>query len=142
MTKLRRTIVALAVVAQLSGCAAVLSTIIAAAPEILNVLALIDSNVQRYFEKNPDAEKKVKYDEVMAQTRAGLNTALHATKGVEKLTQRDVDNAFKDFAVAYTQLVALVQSFGVVSVQQGGKLSASPGVKLNVPTAEALVPRV
>lgn len=144
MNKFKKSVAILVIAAQIVGCAtlaSVLPKIVMAGVEITNVLSTIDGYAQGFFERHPNAEKKAKYEELLAQVRAGLDTAIHATKGVEHLTQSEIDAAFKEFVLAYSQFTQFVTSLGVVSVQRAGRVAVVPG-RVTVPAAEDLVPRV
>jgi hypothetical protein len=109
------------------GCAAVLPhlpTVIAAVTDGLMVLDAIESFIDRYFKRNLDADKEAKVRTAISKTRSALNVALRTGQGAEKLNQAQIDEAFKDFKLAYQELLALAGPIGVTS---GDALSARPG---------------
>lgn len=133
----RTAALALALVATLPGCGAIISAlphVIAAVVDAVQVLDAIEAFVKRYFVENPDPPRELAVGKAIAKARGSLNAALRVAQGTEKLDQQKVDAAFADFKVAYQELLALV---GPLGVKPAGTLAASPN-GLTVPTPMAL----
>lgn len=127
-----RLLAALALACSLStapGCATIapfLPKVIAAVTDGALVIDTIDRFVDRYFESRPNAELQKKVDVAVARTRSALDAALRIASGAQDLNQAKVDEAFKEFRLAYQDLLALVGPLGVMA-GGGGKLQARPG---------------
>jgi hypothetical protein len=133
-------IAAAAVIAS-PGCATVsnvLPKIVAAATQGSLVLDTLDTFADQFFKAAPNAELEKKVDIGLARARNALAIALAAARGGEMLTQAQIDDAFKEFAKAYGELVVIMSPLGVKS---GERLGAAGG-GLQVPMAAELVPRV
>lgn len=111
-----------------------LPAIVAAVTDGLMVVDAIKEFVDTYFKVQPNPTLQDKVAQALIKTRGALNAALHATQGAERLTQQQIDDAFKEFRQAYAELLALVGPLGVVS---GDSLRAVPG-GLYVPEPMAL----
>ncbi|MES1205011.1 MAG: hypothetical protein ABUS79_03660 [Pseudomonadota bacterium] len=122
------------------GCATVatyLPTVIAAVTDGALVLDTIDKFVDRYFESRPNPDLQKKADIAIARTRSALDAALRIAAGTKDLNEAQVDAAFAEFRIAYTDLMALLGPLGVSS---GNALRATPG-GLTVPEPLALARR-
>ncbi len=119
------------------GCAVVpyLPKVIAAVTDGMMVLDTIEKFIDRYFQSRPNAELQKKADTAIARTRSALDAALRIANGAEHLNQAKVDEAFAEFRIAYTDMMALLGPFGVSS---GDALRATPG-GLVVPQPLAMV---
>jgi hypothetical protein len=121
------------------GCATIaanLPNVIAAVLDSQMILDSISTVVDAYFKVKPNADQEKKVLTAMARARSALNAALRAAQGAEKLDQAQIDDAFKDFREAYTELLALTGPLGVTA--QGKTFKAAPGGGLIVPEPLAL----
>lgn len=140
MTSIRRmlsifvlTILPVALVATLPGCAALtasLPVIIAAIIDGAQVIDAIEKFVDAYFVSHPDPIAQAKVAGAVAKCRSALNIALRSAQGAKEVDEQKVDAAFNDFKAAYLELLGLCKPYGVKPA--GGKLLASPG-SLEVP---------
>jgi hypothetical protein len=124
-----------------TSCATVapyLPKVIAAVMDGALVLDTIEKFVDRYFQSRPNPELQKKADQAIARTRSALDAALRLASGARDLNQAKVDEAFSEFRVAYSDLMALLGPLGV-STSSGGSLRATPGGGLVVPEPMALV---
>lgn len=98
------------------GCATVASLlpgVIAAVTDGMMVLDTLELFIKRYFDSRPTAPGRDKLEMFAARARSALNAALRAAHGAEKLDQAQIDAAFAEFRVAYTELLALLEPLGV-----------------------------
>lgn len=133
---------ALALVVGLPACASVLSAIAIVAPYVAegtSVLIAIQRIVDVFFRQNPNPEKEKHLALVINKCFTALVGAEKLLAGVDDLNQAKIDEAFKDFKVAYTELLALTGPMGVTS--HSGAMRAAPG-GLTVPHPDALIPKV
>jgi hypothetical protein len=113
---------------QYMGCAAIvgnLPTVLAYVQDAQLVVSAIESFVNAVFATGVKPELQKPVAVAIARTKAALSAVLRAGTGVDKLNQADVDAAFKEFQLAYTDLINLVQPLGVSA--GGGALKATPG---------------
>lgn len=118
----------LALSLSLSSCATVsrhLPTVISAIMDGTMILDSLEHFVTTYFKLRPDEALEKKIDDAMARSRSALNAALRISQGAEKLDQAQIDEAFKDFRMAYTELLVLLGPLGVSA--QGDTMKATPG---------------
>lgn len=126
-----------------TGCASVVSSlpmIIAAVQDGMIVVDTIARFADSYFAKHPGgAINPEKVHAAIERSRLALDAALRAAQGVDKLDQAQVDNAFAEFKLAYTDLIALVAPMGIAA--SGDRMMASQG-GLTVPTPLAMTLKV
>lgn len=120
------------------GCATIeskLPAIISAVTDGVLILDSIDAFAKTFFSLHPDATKQQTVNVAIARAKGTLDAALRIVSGVEKIDQAKIDEAFADFKVAYTDLLAVVSSIGVKTA--GDRFLASPG-GITVPEPLAL----
>jgi uncharacterized membrane protein len=126
-------------VAGVSGCAgvtALLPSVIAAVTDGLMVLDTIKNYADRYFSRHTDTPAlQAQIDAALTRARLALDAALRATHGAEKLTQHDVDLAFKEFRDAYMSLLLLVGPIGVSNAADGALRATPDGLQVPAPLA-------
>ncbi len=125
-------------VASVPSCAAIYSNlpkVIAYAQDAQLVVGAVESFSHAYFQvsPNPDLEKKV--DTAIARARAAIDSAIRTADGAGALQNADLDTAFDEFRVAYSDLINLVKPLGI---ETGSGLKASPHGGLVVPEPLAL----
>lgn len=128
LTSLLATFIALPLLLGSPGCATIASNlpiVIAAVLDAQIILDSLTSFVDAFFKVKPDADLEKKVRDSMARTRSALNAALRLAQGAEKLDQAKIDEAFKEFRGAYTELLALLAPLGVSA--SGNTLKATPG---------------
>lgn len=129
-------------VLSLMGCAAVLQLlpkVIATVTDAQMILDEIEDFVDAVFTARPDPKLQSSVDQALDRCRVALNVALRSANGAKNLNEDQVEEAFKNFQKAYRNLLVLVEPLGVVQVDSGDKLSASPN-QLTVPPPLALDP--
>ena len=94
--------------------------------------------VDVWLAKHPGRPDEARIRGAIEKTRTALDVALRAAQGAQKLDQAQIDAAFADFRIAYTELLALVAPLGV---QSGDTLAARPDT-ITVPTPLALTLKV
>ena len=120
---------------------AALPVIVAAVQDAALIIDSIEQFVQRYFAAHPDAAKEKTVAKAIAKCRAALNATLRAANGIDELNQQKFDEAFADFKVSYTELLAVTSPLGVKPA--GSSLLLAPsGETLEVPTPEAFTKKV
>lgn len=127
------------------GCAAVnralpiLTDVIVAVQDAQQILEVIDSAADAWFEQHPDPNMKTKYAKAIDKCRTALDVALRTSRGAKELNQQEVDKAFQDFKVAYVELTSLLQGAGIMG--KDNLLKASPH-QVRVPEPLALTLKV
>lgn len=122
----------------MSGCSALFSNLPAVNAAISDGILVLDSIqafTNAYFAANPNPDKATIVAIAIAKARTALDVAVRLVQGTSSLDQAQVDTAFADFRVAYTELTGLIGSIGVKT--SGSRLQAIPG-GLNVPAPLAL----
>lgn len=122
-----------------SGCATIeskLPAIVAAVTDGVLILDSIEAFAKTYFILHPDNGKQQTVSTAIARAKGALDAALRIVDGYEKIDQAKIDEAFADFKVAYTDLLAIVSSIGVKT--SGDRMLASTGGGLVVPPPLAL----
>lgn len=127
-----RKLVVLLLAAQLLACAAVMThlpMVIAAVTDGSMVLDAVESFVKKSPAVLADEARRAQVETALAAARAALSVALRLAQGVRAMDQAQVDEAFRDFRLAYAALLQLVGPLGVKT--SGGNLMAvSPGMLL------------
>jgi hypothetical protein len=111
------------------GCSAIMGNLPAVLAYVQDgqlVLSAIESFANAVFAAGFKPEIKQPVTSAIARAKAALSAALRAGTGVEKLNQADVDAAFVEFRLAYTDLVNLMAQVPGFSVQ-GKTMKAAPG---------------
>lgn len=109
------------------GCSALFSnlpTVIAYVQEAQLVVSAIESFANAVFNAGILKEKQKDITVAIARTKAALSGVARVSSGAEKLNQADVDAAFVEFRLAYTDLVNLMKPIPGFSVE-GQRLYAS-----------------
>lgn len=120
------------------GCSAIFSnlpTVLAYVQDAQLVISTIESFANAFFAARPNADLQKKVGEAIAKAKTALDLAVRAAQGADGLKSADVTAAFKDFQLAYQDLVSLLGPMGVH--QSGGALKLVPG-GLEVPEPLAL----
>lgn len=110
------------------GCATIASNLPIVIAAVLDAQMILDSLtgfVDAFFRVKPDADLEKKVRDSMARTKSALNVALRLAQGAEKLDQAKIDEAFKEFRLAYADLLVLLAPLGVSA--SGNVLKATPG---------------
>lgn len=111
------------------GCSAIMGNLPAVLAYVQDgqlILSAIESFANAMFTAGVHPELQKPVATALARAKAALDAALRAGTGVEKLNQADLDAAFKEFQLAYGDLVNMMSQmpgFGV----QGKALKAAPG---------------
>lgn len=116
------------------GCAAVVSNlpaIISAVQTGSLILSAIETFVNAYFTAHPDPVAQAKVADVLVRAKAADAAVLAAAQGAGDINQTQVAAAFADFQTAYTDLLAVVRPYGVVT--QTGKAMLVSATQLVVP---------
>lgn len=119
------------------SCGAIYSNLpkaVAYAQDAQLVVAAIESFSRAYFQVSPNADLEKKVDTAVARARAAIDGAIRTCNGAGALQNADLDTAFDDFRVAYSDLINLVKPLGIST---GSGLKASPH-GLSVPEPLAL----
>jgi hypothetical protein len=125
------------------GCASVISalpTVIAYTQSGMIVLDTIKSFVDKYFRRNVNLALEAKISNAINKAELALHAALTTAQGAKNLDQKQIDAAFVDFKMAYTDLMALVSPLGVNA--KGTKLTTETDGTLTVPLPLAFIPQV
>ncbi len=110
------------------GCATIsplLPTAIVYVQDATLVLETIDTFVKAYFSMTPDPTHEVKVENAIARARSALDAALRIIHGSQKLDDAQIDAAFADFKVAYTDLLTMTDFLGVHPIDRGQVLAKS-----------------
>lgn len=112
-----------------TSCAAVLKalpTIIQYVQDAQIVLDMIDRQAAPII-KLADEKVQKDYARAMGVAQTSLQVALRSTKGTEELSKEQVDASFENFREAYKDLLSVLQSAGLMSVD--GTMKAAPGME-------------
>lgn len=110
------------------ACSAIFSNlpqVLAIAQDGQLVVSTIESFARTFFVSNPNPDLEKKINTAVARARAALDGAIRAANGTGDLHKGDVDGAFAEFKVAYTDLINLVHPLGISTA--GDHLKAVPG---------------
>jgi hypothetical protein len=110
-----------------AGCAAIFSNLPAVLAYVQDaelVVSTIESFANAFFTIHPDQAKQKLVAEAIAKAKTALDLAVRAANGADGLGKADVDLAFKQFQLAYQDLISLM---GPMGIHQGGALKAVPG---------------
>lgn len=125
-------------VASVPSCAAIYSNLpkaVAYAQDAQLVVGAIESFSHAYFQVSPNPELEKKVDTGIARARTAIDGAIRACEGTGALRTADLDSAFDEFRVAYSDLINLVKPLGIST--GGTQLKATRG-GLSVPAPLAL----
>jgi hypothetical protein len=98
-------------------------------------LDAIEQGVAVYLKESPDPETGAKVQAFLGRVKASLKIALATAEGVRSTGEGSSMQAFKDFQVAWTELIGLLAEIGVVDT--AGALATGPykGLQLTEPLA-------
>lgn len=105
------------------------------------ILDMIDRQATPFLVRFADEEVKREYGKAMLSAKQSLQAALQATRGVEELSQDEIDQAFADFRESYRNLQEVLRRAGLVGggSMAGVKMKAGPDVpQIDVPEPMAV----
>lgn len=127
-----RRIAATIVLAQFLACAVAMSHLPLVIAAVTDGAMVLDAIVV-FVGKSPiliaDDVRRGQVESAIATARAALNIALRVAQGVQAMAQAQIDEAFRDFRMAYAALLVLVGPLGV-KTSGSNLMAASPGVLL------------
>jgi len=103
------------------------------------VVSTIETFVDGYFANHPNPDAQLKVDQAFARVKLAAAAIQSLARGAGDLQSNQGSAALAEFSSAYTDLLALVKSFGVTTppVATGARMAAAPG-GLVVPAAKDL----
>jgi prophage DNA circulation protein len=123
-------LVLVAMLAMLPGCATMkkvaesastfvdqVQTVVQDAQTIVNTLKAIETI---FFLAHPMPDAQIRVEKAFVAVEQGLNVAVRALSGAEKLTQEQFDLAFVEFTTSYRELVKLITTVGVIDGVKSG----------------------
>lgn len=120
----------------LPGCGTSLSTVIADVDEGTLAVHTIQAFVDGL---NLAPATKTTIDAAIVKVESAAVTVLDVARGVSDLYGGNEAAAAQAFVASYTDLLALVKSFGVSVGTKGARMAAKPGGGLTVPAPEDLL---
>lgn len=126
--KFLRLAFAVGILVMLPSCAAIrsiepaLNDAQAAVGDASAILQTIRSVVSIFFLAHPAPDAQVKVEQAMSHASLTLSVAVRSLRGVQSISNQQMDSAWGDFRGAYAELITLLKNTGVVP--KDGKLGA------------------
>lgn len=103
------------------------------------VVQTIQTFINSYFVAHPNPTTQASVNAAIVKVETAASAVLAAARGAGDLSSGDTPAAVAAFTTAYTDLLALVKTFGVSAGTKGARMAAKPGGGLTVPAPEDLL---
>ena len=117
-----------------TGCQGVIgkvaNVISKALPAIIEAGALLDAidlKAKQHFNEQPNEELEKKYVVAMAKAKLTLSAASRLSEGTQQLDGANVEAAFKEYGLAFQEVMAIVGPLGVAAPLGDGTLQIGDG---------------
>lgn len=93
----------------------VLDDVIFDVQDAASILSTIRSVVEIFFMAHPAPGVQATVEKALADAELGLNAAVRATRGAKELSKEQLDAAWRDFRLAWSELEHILHDAGVVT---------------------------